>query len=61
MCYLLLLLLVDFVNQTVCFAVLTRHLRFNLQMVLLSDNYPFQFVPRGTLIVCLFVLNVLIF
>ncbi len=35
-CYLLLLLLVDFVNQTVCFIVLTRHFRFNLQMVLLS-------------------------
>ncbi len=30
---LLLLLLVDFVNQMVCFAVLTRHFRFNLQMV----------------------------
>jgi hypothetical protein len=32
----LLLLLVDFVNQAVCFAVLTCHFRFNLQTVLLS-------------------------
>jgi hypothetical protein len=32
----LLLLLIDFVNQTVCFAVLTRYFRFNLQTVLLS-------------------------
>ncbi len=35
-CYLLLLLLVDFVNQAVCFAVLTCHFRFILQTVLLS-------------------------
>jgi len=30
------ILLIDFVNQMVCFAVVTRHFRFNLQTVLLS-------------------------